>query len=211
MPESLYKIPIGKDIDVNYNDPSSINLKGIKQGINWIRTDDLSDCFGFEDEQRFLVVEGDGELVSAQLVIMFVPTIWSDEEDNVIQLIQLPSLGRIGIKDLAIDFGKVIPLSREVLFSLPENVIKDIASISRQDILAELDSCGSDNAFEDWTSEKRVWQRYTSDYHVGDFVNLKKRVNRFQTYPDMFYLHLTFKKKKGEYIINLCDNIIIGN
>ncbi len=210
MPEDFYRLP-EKDIEINYSKPSTIDLRGIRNEITWFYTPALSDCFGYNDEPGYLSVKNNDKLVSAKLIVNYYPTIWSDENDHVIQLIELPTLSCKGSKDLEVDYGRVILLRRNDLFFLPENVKQQVSGISRQDLLTILESAGTDHEFENWSVEKKIWKRYISKYTPGDFALINAENNRFGTYPNTFYLQLHFRGNKRDYLINLCDEVIIGN
>ena len=208
MPKNLNSLPLHKEIDVNWNKPSTIDLRGIKDEVSWIYTPDLTDCFGYDEPRPFSVISND-KLISSRLIISFMPTIWSDEEDEVIQLIEFPTLQCIGIKDITVDHGRAFHLYNNDLFTIPDNVKMQVGKITREELLAELETSGTKNEFEDWSTEKKVWEGYISKYQQGDFI--KAENNRFGTYPNTFYIELTFDGKRGAYIVNLCDCVIIGN
>ena len=48
-------------------------------------------------------------------------------------------------------------------------------------------------------------------YTHYDFALINAENNRFGTYPNTFYLQLHFRGNKRDYLINLCDEVIIGN
>ena len=210
IPCVLYDLPNKNSIDLKWQEPSTIDLNGINDNVTWFYTPDLSDAFGYSDEPGYLNVICNDEILSAQLIINYYPTIWSDEKDYVIQLIEFPKLKSVGTKSVFVDHGRVLQLNREDLFTLPDNVIKQIAEITQQDLLSELESAGTDYEFENWTAEKKVWKRYIGKYHPSDFIKEQDN-NRFGTYPNTFYLQLTFKGKNSNYIVNICDMVIIGN
>ena len=211
MPDDLYTLPIEKDIILKDRVPSTIDLGGIRDGINWIYTPLLRWCFGYDEEKPGLLkIKSEDKLVSAQLVVFYYPTIWSDFDDNVIQLIEFSKLGAIGTRDIEIEDGLLVLNNRD-LSTPPENVKKQVASITQQDLLSALDDIGTAFEFENWSEEKKVWKGYISKYIPGDFVDLEKEENRFGTYPNKYYLQVQLKGKDGKYFINLCDRVIIGN
>lgn len=163
MPENLFALPIEKDIDLKYQRPSTIDLSEIKDGINWIYTPLLRWCFGADDIPGLLKIKSDDKIVSAKLVVFYYPTIWSDFEDNVIQLIDFSTLASVGTRDIKIDKGLLL-LNDSDLSAPPENVTKQVANITQQDLLSALDDIGTAYEFENWSVEKKVWKGYISNY-----------------------------------------------
>lgn len=210
MPDDLYELPLKKDIILKDRVPSTIDLTGIRGGINWVYAPNLYWCFGYDEKPGQLQIKSDDKPVSAKLVVFYYPTIWSDFEDNVIQLIEFSKLGAIGTRDIQLNDGLLLLNDRD-LSAPPGNVTKQVASITQQDLLSALDDIGTAFEFENWSTEKKVWKGYISNYTPGDFVDKDKEENRFGTYPNKYYLQIQFKGKKGGYFINLCDRVIIGN
>ena len=210
MPENFYDLP-KKDIQITYRKPSTIDLRETKKDLVWIYTPDLTDCFGLADNPGYLSIDSGDKLLSAKLVVNYLPTIWSDEEDNVVQLIDFPSLCCLGSKEVKIDYGCVLILKDEDLFMIPDNVKNHVTSITQQDLLSVLDAEGKEHELENWSAENKIWRSYINEYRPGDFIKTSLGNNRFGTYPNTFYLQLTFEGKKGRYVKNLCDKVIIGN
>lgn len=210
IPCDVYDLPIRKEIALKDRVPSIIDLRDIKDSIAWIYAPALTDCFGYNNKPRYLSVDSKDKLVSAKMIINYYPTIWSNEDDEVLQLMEFPALKSVGIKDIVIDNGRILQLNDKDLFILPENVKKQIAEITQQDLLSELETSGNAYEYENWAVEKRTWKRYIGEYRSGDFIN-DIDDSRFGTYPNTFYIQLVFKGKKGDRVINLCDIVIIGN
>lgn len=210
IPCDLHGLP-RKDVDLKWTKPSTINLKRIRKEVTWFYTPYLSDAFGsIYYGPGYLNVISKDKLLYAKLVINFYPTIWSDEKDNLIQLIQFPKLKSVGIKGVLVENGQVLQLNYQDLFDLPDNVKKQVLAISRQELLSELELSGKNYEFENWPNEKEIWKHYIMKYHPGDFIRGQEN-NRFEVCPNLYYLQLVFKGKKSNYIVNLCDEVIIGN
>ena len=186
MPSDPYKLSVRKDINLNWRGPSTIDLKEIKDGVTWIYAPALTDCFGYDDKPGYLKILSEDKIVAAKLCVSYFPTIWSNESDNVIQLIEYSMLSYIGIKDISIDEGKILLLNDKDLFTLPDNVLKQAASISKDELLTSLDELGPEYEYENWAAEKKIWTRYISHYKPGDFVDNEKEDNRFGVYPKSF-------------------------
>ena len=207
VPSDIRNLQMRKNIKFNGNLSKSINLKDVKDSITWIYVDGLNECFSINEDQGNLSIDSKYKLLGAKLIINFLPTIWSDMEDNVLQYIQFPSFMSVGITDVPIDSGQTVLLLYKNLSSLPENVRSYMSGITKEDLLASLEA----NEFEIEVpeAEKRTWKKYISEYKPGMF--LEEDNGKFDVNPGSFVLQLTLKGKKGIHVVNLCDKIIIGN
>ena len=209
VPSEVYKLPLRKNIEFNSNNSFTIDLKDINDSVTWIYTQDLNECFCYGTNHGELSINSKGKLQSAKLFINYLPTIWADENDKVLQFIQFTPLVNVGKKTIRTDSKQTLLLHYNDLRSLPENVQSYMSGITKEDLLIALENCGNDFECDNWKKEEPIWKRYISKYQPGIF--LEKENNKFGVYPSTFVLQLTIKSKKGFHVVNLCDNVIIGN
>lgn len=176
------------------------DLRGKRGEDAWIEESRLNEYFGSDETPNILNILSDDPLISAKLYIEYLPTIWSNEYDGLLQYIQFPTLKCQGIKDIEIEDGQKLILKDAVLYNLPANVKAQVSRITQQDLLAALEISGSDYENRHWKSEKKTWERYIRQY---------KR--RLKVYPSHFHLQLTFIGEKGTYTKTLNDQVIMGN
>jgi hypothetical protein len=108
----------------NSNESFTIDLKDITDSVTWIYTDRLDDCFSYDKVPWKLSIDTKEELLSAKLFVNYLPTIWADENDWVLQLIQFSSLRSVGTKDVIIDWKAppiTTPTAKSIIFPLVAN------------------------------------------------------------------------------------------
>lgn len=209
VPCEVYNLPMRKSIKFNSNESFTIDLKDITDSVTWIYTDRLDDCFSYDNVPWKLSIDTKEELLSAKLFVNYLPTIWADENDWVLQFIQFSSLRSVGTKDVIIDSEHTVLLNSKDLDMLPEDVVSDMSGITKEDLLIALEATGNDFECKNWNKEKPVWERYISKYQPGDFLDVNNR--KFGVYPNTFVLQLILGSKQDYHVVNLCDKVIIGN
>lgn len=173
---------------------------------NYIDADNLKIKFDIESE-----------IVGACYVENYYPTIWSDEDENLIQYIYLFNLGKEYKKDLKVEDGKTIYLSR---VSTPYEEIESwFAPISKEMILSSIDKLPanykekekSEGSYEleNWNVEANKWKKKVSHYKQGDF---KFYPSEFDISPYESNLIVTIKGKDGKIYTKVFKNyVIVGN
>ena len=209
VPSDVDEIPVQTSVKFTGYDSMTIDIRDIKDSTTWIFVDGLDECFSSGADPYKLLIKSKYKIQSARLFINYLPTIWSDEKDNVLQYAQFPTLKCTGKKDVRMDSKQLILLNLKDLYELPENVKSYMSEISKEDLLMALETSSDDVEYANWKREKPIWKKYIRKYQPGKFI--EEENTQFEVEPDAFVLQLTLKGRNGTRIVNLCDYVIIGN
>ena len=156
------------------------------------------------------------DIVSAEKVTRYYPTIWSGPNGDVMQFIYLFNLCHSDTLPLNIHSSLIeYPLKTK---GSDSEFKKYFGSITQSQILASIDSVPVEYAhkntsliyeYNSWEKESLVWKRIASDYKPGELIDEDNEP--FDVDPYEIRLLVTFKKGDNLFTKTFCDEAIIGN
>lgn len=162
-------------------------------------------------------IESDAEIVRAEKVTHFYPTIWAGENDNVIQFIYLFDMEYRDVLQLTVT-NNVIKYPSYGRISSSSKIHSYFAKITKEQITSAIEKVPDEYQNKHtlliyehylWGLEKKVWNRIAKNYTPGEFVN--SRNEPFEINPYEIELVVTFKGSNGEFTKIFQDEAIVGN
>ncbi len=198
------------------DDVAVINLMGIVSetdsfdvheviGVNYANSDTL--------KIKFLTGY---DIVSAEKVTRYYPTIWAGNNDNVMQFIYLFNLCYSDTLPLSIHTGMIdYPLKANGSDSAYRQYF---GRITQHQLLASIDSLPAEYARKNtslayksnsWKYESDVWKRIAESYTPGELTNEDNEPFDVDSYE--IRLVVTFIKDGYLFTKTFCDETVIGN
>lgn len=167
-------------------------------------------------ESLNIKIQSDAEIVKAEKITHYYPTIWAGMDDEVIQFIYLFDYEYKDIFPLTIE-NEIIKYPAHELGG--DGTIKDyFRKITKKQIVSSIEKVpaeykrkGTHLIFEynSWQSEKKIWNTIAQKYTPGDLTNTE--YEPFEINPYEIDLVVTFKGEKGEFTKTFHDEAVVGN
>lgn len=160
----------------------------------------------------YLDIQNNGDkLLSAEELIQYKPSIWSEERDPVIQYIELSDLGFVKHKPLKIkDDIIVYPQLTKVQDSEIDNYF---SSITKEQLRRSVDNYyNSDDCIylEKKSIDKSYYQEYVNRYHQGDYKS-GQIGEMFDILDSHHEIVINYQGKSGKYAKSIFYYINHGN
>ena len=207
------------DSFVTYDEKNDLTIVDLKDQFN------KEDSFGAHefigenyakgDPVRIKIIT-DAQIVKAEKIVHYYPTIWAGPNDEAIQSIYLFNLEykdkmSLKVKDGIIEYP-MSGMNSEVEFE------KFFGKITKAQLLSsikkvpdEYERKGSNLLYEmnSWKSEEKVWKKIANKYHLGELIDEENEP--FDVDECEIELVVTFKNSQGLFTKTFCDQVIIGN
>lgn len=174
-------------------------------GINYATADTLN-----------LKIQTDAQIVKAEKLSYYYPTMWSDIDDDLIQFIYLYDQEAVVKEELNVDNNIIqYPVGSSQNRSLVEN---NFRNITREEAMRSIENVPytyqkrkrtPSYELENWSEEVDKWKKIASKLKKGDFVTPPNEP--FSYDPETIELVVTFKDKNREFTKTFTDLVIIGN
>lgn len=216
-PEPSCKLELGENVLISSSyDEVTIKLGEILDRCDVFDARELLSPSYLDLDNMKIKFDTDAEIIKAQYIENYYPTIWSELEDNLIQFVYLYDLGRSYKENLKIEDGNTIHVIRS---SQPyKEIEKGFANITKEMVLSSIDNIPANykekeamGSYEsqDWNVEVKKWKGMVSRYKPGDF---KFSPKVFDISPYENYLIVTLKGKDGSISTKIFkDYAIVGN
>lgn len=161
-------------------------------------------------------MKSDAEIVRAEKVTCYYPTVWSEPDDEAIQCLYLFNLGFVDVMPLNLNKG-IVEYPLEGLYS-EKDYLDYFNKITKSEILSSIDRVPEEYAgkktlcayeYNSWESEKRIWKRIAGAFRQGELTDDENEPFDVDKYEIM--LVVTFRNDKGEFIKVFRDEAVIGN
>ena len=198
-------------------------IKSESMGIQGLQIIDLSqvwektNSFGFQylngnyrgEGDLYLDIKNNGdELIRAEEVISYVPSIWGLENDPVIQYIELDKLAYNKRNELKIKKGIVIypqPSRKK-----DSELDKYFSHISKKQLVKAVKEYYSSVENKEEKADKKYYLEYAEKYKPGDYQS-GKIGEMFDILDTTYEIILTYKGSDREYTKNISYYIYHGN
>lgn len=156
------------------------------------------------------------DIVSAEKITCYYPTIWAGANDDVMQFIYLFNLCYKDTCPLNVHNG-VIEYPLKGRESNPV-YLQYFGGITRNQMLTSIGSVPAEYAHKNtsliyetnsWKSDAEVWKRIAGSYTPGELTDEDNEP--FDVDPYEILLVVTFKKDDRTYTKYFCDEAVIGN
>lgn len=174
-------------------------------GINYATADTLN-----------LKIQTDAQVVKAEKLSYYYPTMWSDIDDDLIQFIYLYDQEAVVKEELNVDNNIIqYPVGSSQNRSLVE---KNFRNITQEEAMRSIENVPNtyqkrkrSHSYEldNWSKEVDKWKKIASRLKKGDFVTLPNEP--FSYDPETIELVVTFKDNDREFTKTFTDLVIIGN
>ena len=163
-------------------------------------------------------IQTDAQIVKAEKITHFYPTIWSGLEDDVIQVIYLFDMEYKDVLPLSVS-DNTIEYHPEAYGSL-KAINAHFDAITQNQLLAAIKQVpneyknkgtlmGYEYETKSWNVDMKVWNKIAKKYTPGEFTNAENEP--FEINPYEIELVVTFKDKNGEFTKVFRDEVVIGN
>lgn len=199
-----------------FDDVTIINLMGVFSEVD---TFDVHEVIGVNyansDTLKIKFLTG-YDIVSAEKVTCYYPTIWSGSNDNVMQFIYFFNLCYKDTLPLNIQSGVIVyPLKRK---GSESGFLQYFGSITQSQLLASIDRVPEEHNRKNtslnyksnsWKSDAEVWKRIAGSYTPGELIDEDNEP--FDVDPYEIRLMVTFRKGDSLFAKMFCDEAVIGN
>lgn len=167
-------------------------------------------------ESLKIKIQSEAEIVKAEKITNYYPTIWAGMNDEIIQFIYLFDLGYKDVLPLIVE-NEIIEYPAHGLGTDAE--LKDhFRKITKKQIITSIDKVPTEYErkktlltfeYNSWQAEKKIWNRIAQKYSPGELTNTENEP--FEINPYEIDLVVTFKGEKGEFTKTFHDEAVIGN
>lgn len=180
---------------------------------------DAREFFGdnyFADESLILKIKTDAEIIKAENITHFYPTIWSSIDDKAIQLIYLFDIEYNDTLTLETANGFIKYHKREE--SLPPTIKDFYSKITKSQVMSAIEKVPQeykrkqtwlDYERKSWLSEIKIWKRIAQGYKQNDFTDDKNEP--FDVDPYEIDLVVTFRDKDSVFTKTFRSEALVGN
>ena len=161
-------------------------------------------------------MKSDADIVKAEKITYYYPTIWAGKNDKVMQFVYLFNLSYKDVIPLKIVDGIID-------YPVRDNVIDKkywdyFESITKEQMLASIDSVpdaydhkNTSLIYESnsWQLESKIWKRIANKYKVGELTD--ETNEPFDVDPYEILLVVTFCKGDRTFTKTFCDEAVVGN
>lgn len=158
----------------------------------------------------------DAEIVKAEKIVHFYPTIWGGMDNEVIQFIYLYNLEYKYIQSLEVLDGIITyPTSID---KSDKDVCGFFEALTKQQVLTALEKVPAEYKrkqttgsyeYHSWDKEEKIWKKISQKYRPGKFTDIFNEP--FDIDPWEIDLVVSFKGKNGLFTKTFHDEAIVGN